>query len=95
MRAVKNRMRVHLDTAANLVTHVGRNPHVTALTGIRTDLDDDNASTLGKNTFIARTEVGIDIPSKSLSLVTLLLHFTFEASDLRLDATLPPPPFSL
>ena len=72
VRAMKNRFRIHLDTTANLVTHMGRNSHVTSLTGIRTDLNDNNASALGKNTLITRTEVGIDIPSKFLSLTPLV-----------------------
>jgi hypothetical protein len=66
---------------------MGRNSHVTSLTGIRTDLNDNNASALGKNTLITRTEVGIDIPSKFLSLAPLVLRFSFEARDLRLDAS--------
>lgn len=87
MWTVKDRACIHLDTTTNLVTQVGRNPHVTSLARVGANLDNDDASTFGKNSLIARTEVSIDLSGNFLAFVALLSGLPFEAHDLRLNAT--------
>jgi hypothetical protein len=78
---VKNRPALLLNTAANLVTHLGWDAHIASLTGIRAQFDNRYSAAFSKNALVTGTQVGIDVLRISYAFLSLVLSLGLKGSD--------------